>query len=243
MRANLELAREKYRRHAAYYDRVAAPALGAAFQREAVALLRLEAGDVVVDVGCGTGSNFPFIESAIGETGRLMGIDLSPEMLEQARARAAAKSWTNVTLINTSAEEAHIGEEADALLFSFTHDVLQSPRALRNIFRHAKRGARVAACGIKWAPWWSFPLNYFVWQLASQYQTTYEGLSRPWARLADFVPDLDVRLRAFGTVYVASGAAPGAGELVARTAQQGAPLGCGARPPAGERSCWGGMLR
>jgi demethylmenaquinone methyltransferase/2-methoxy-6-polyprenyl-1,4-benzoquinol methylase len=231
MAGNLELAKEKYRRHAAHYDQVGAPALGAAFQREAVALLRLGAGDVVVDVGCGTGSNFPLIEAAIGETGRLIGIDLSREMLERARGRVAANGWTNVRLINASAEEAQIQAEADAVLFSFAHDVLQSPRALRNVFQHAKPGARVAACGIKWAPWWSFPLNYFIYQLAWQYQTTYEGLARPWAHLAEFVSHLDVSLRAFGTVYVASGTTPGAAQREEANRSKERSIGRGASHP------------
>lgn len=97
--------KELYRLHAPWYDSVAAPALGSSFQHEAVSYLRLKPGDVVLDVACGIGSTFTLIKQKIGETGHLIGIDLSPEMLQQARARVVANGLTNVLLINASAEE------------------------------------------------------------------------------------------------------------------------------------------
>jgi len=204
-----ELARQKYRLHAPWYDSVAAPLLGASYQREAVSLLHLGAGDVVVDVACGTGINFPLIEQGIAHTGHLIGVDVSPEMLREAHIRVVSHGWTNVTLINAPAEEAQIHQTVDAFLFSFAHDVLQSPRALRNLFQHARRGARVAACGIKWAPWWSFPSNLFVFQIAQQYHVVHEGLSKPWGHLTAFVSNLEIRLMAFETIYMACGTVTG----------------------------------
>ncbi len=199
------LVRKIYRRHAPWYDRVAAPFWGLAYQLEAVSCLGLKAGDIVVDVACGTGSNFTVIERFIGESGYLIGIDLSPEMLHQAHLRVAANGWSNVTLINTSVEEAQIGDMADAFLFSFAHDVLQSPVALRNLFQYADEGTRVAACGIKWAPWWNFSMNCLVFQIAQQYHTVRTGMAEPWSLLAKFIPDLQIRERAFDSVYVACG--------------------------------------
>lgn len=200
-----QLVREIYRQHAIWYDTIAAPMLGSIFQLEAVSALRLNPGDVAVDVACGTGSNFTLIEQRIGDAGFLIGIDLSPEMLQQAHACVVAHGWTNVSLINASAEEAQFREKADAFLFSFAHDALQSTRALFNLFQRAKPGARVAACGLKCAPWWNFPLNYFVYQIAWQYHTIHDGLSEPWKHLAQFTSNLEVRVRAFETIYVAYG--------------------------------------
>ncbi len=205
MRTQHELTREKYRRHAPSYDSVAAPLLGAAYQHEAVVLLGLVPGDVVVDVGCGTGSNFASIERGIGEKGHLFGVDLSPEMLEQARALVDSRGWDNVSLINASAEEVQIRPSVDAFLFSFAHDVLQSSHALHNLFKHASKGARVAACGIKWAPWWNLALNLYIFQVAQQYHTVQKGLSEPWGQLRPFLSNLELRLWAFETIYVVSG--------------------------------------
>ncbi len=206
MPTDQELARRKYRKHADHYDR-SGPGLAGIIRKELVSLLELTPGETVFDVACGTGLSFPFLQDAIGETGHLVGIDLSSEMLEQAQDRVETNGWRNVILIQGPAEEVEIPYQADALIFCFTHDVLQSRRALRNVLDHAKTGARVAAFGPKWAPWWVFPINLLMYYLLRRYATTTEGLSRPWEHLARFVPDLHVRSRALGAFYTASGTA------------------------------------
>jgi ubiquinone/menaquinone biosynthesis C-methylase UbiE len=205
MATSYQLVKEIYRRLAPCYDRVAAPALGLRFQKEAVSYLDLKTGDVVVDVACGTGSNFTFIERFIGDSGHLIGIDLSAEMLHQAHLRVAVNRWSNVTLINSPAEEAQFLTTANAFLFSFAHDVLQSPDALDNLFQYATEGTRVAACGIKWAPWWNFSMNWLIFQIAQRYHTVHTGLEKPWEKLAKFVSDPIINTRAFDTIYVAHG--------------------------------------
>jgi ubiquinone/menaquinone biosynthesis C-methylase UbiE len=202
-----ELAQTKYRRIAPWFDSIAAPFLGAAYQREAVSLLHLKTGDVVVDVACGTGSNFAAIERGIGQSGRLIGVDLSEEMLQRARARVASSGWTNVTLIESAIERAKFDTAVDALLFSFAHDVLQSPCALRNLFQHAGPGARVAACGIKLPPIWNVPAAFSILEIARHCHVVDSGLSKPWTHLLAFVSDPEIRLRAFETIYVVHGTA------------------------------------
>jgi ubiquinone/menaquinone biosynthesis C-methylase UbiE len=44
-------------------------------------MLAPASGSVVLDMGCGTGLNFVGLEEAIGPRGRLIGIDLSSDML------------------------------------------------------------------------------------------------------------------------------------------------------------------
>ncbi|MBD0740897.1 class I SAM-dependent methyltransferase [Streptomyces sp. CBMA152] len=50
----------------------------------AVAELGLRAGDTVLDAGCGTGRALPPLRDAVGPTGAVLGVDLTPEMLEAA---------------------------------------------------------------------------------------------------------------------------------------------------------------
>ena len=47
-------------------------------------------GDAVLDVACGTGLSFPLLEEAIGPAGRLVGVELSPEMAAIARRASIA---------------------------------------------------------------------------------------------------------------------------------------------------------
>jgi acyl dehydratase/ubiquinone/menaquinone biosynthesis C-methylase UbiE len=195
-----------YRGLAAGYDR--STAWLEPYRHRAVSQLRLRPGDVVVDVGCGTGLSFEPIQAAIVPGGRLIGIEPSPDMLAIARARVEEAGWDNVTLLEASAEEAVIPGPADAALFAFTHDVAQSPEALANVLGQLRPGGRVAAAGPKWSAF-APQLNPLVWQVAHQYVTTFEGFRRPWAELGRAVPDLSVEEGFFGCVYVAWGRLPG----------------------------------
>ncbi|MFC3735508.1 methyltransferase domain-containing protein [Paractinoplanes deccanensis] len=47
-------------------------------------------GDLALDVGCGTGRALPALATAVGPTGRVIGVDCTPEMLAQARTRSGA---------------------------------------------------------------------------------------------------------------------------------------------------------
>src|SRR3989304_5545577 len=141
MPANRQVALKKDRRAAGFYARAVARR-SERDRRRVIGLLRLRPGAVVFDVGCGTGLSFPLIEKAIGPGGRIVGIDQSGEMLGEGREEVGASGWQNVTLIEAPVEEADIGDEADAVLLCFTHDILQTRRALENVFRPVKAEAR-----------------------------------------------------------------------------------------------------
>jgi len=118
----------KYRQHAEDYDTTCGPTWP--IRERAVAALQLQPGQVVLDVGCGTGLSLALLRAAVGETGRIYGFDQSPEMLALARTRAASAGWHNVKLFETSAQALDLPEAVDALLFHYTHDILRSPLAL-----------------------------------------------------------------------------------------------------------------
>lgn len=197
-------ALEKYRRLAPRCDRRVA--LTSPLRRRAVALLRLATGEICLEVACGTGVNFQLIERRIGANGQLIGLDLSPEMLAQARERIERAGWRNVSLVQASVEEAELPAAPDALLFSLTHDVLQMPDGLANLFGQAAPGARVAAFGPKLASHLPALVNPVVRAAARPYVTTFEGLDRPWRHLERHVPGLSVRPVLAGGAYLAWGA-------------------------------------
>ncbi|MCY7412522.1 MAG: class I SAM-dependent methyltransferase [Salinibacterium sp.] len=68
-------------------------------------MLELVEGDTVLDVGCGTGLNFPMLVKAVGVTGRVIGLDRSPAMLHMARRRIAFNDWSNVTVVQADATD------------------------------------------------------------------------------------------------------------------------------------------
>jgi demethylmenaquinone methyltransferase/2-methoxy-6-polyprenyl-1,4-benzoquinol methylase len=168
-----------------------------------VTRLGLAPGQTVLDVGCGTGASFPFLEAAIGSTGRLIGVDQSPEMLARARDRVAREGWDNVTLVESPAAAATVDGPVDRVLVFYVHDVLRSPAALDRMLAGVRPGGRVVAAGPCWASRWAVPLNLWVWYIARPYHTTFEGFGRPWSHLAARVPDLEVERTVFGRRYVA----------------------------------------
>ena len=137
---------------------------------------------------------------------KVIGVEQSPEMLALARDRLSRLAWRNILLIEASLEEASLPAKADALLFCYTHDVLRSAAALRNLFCSARPGARVATCGVKRHPPWLAPLNVLVLWRSYGYLSTIEGLDRPWSLLASYCPDFAVRETFFwGSGYVGNG--------------------------------------
>jgi ubiquinone/menaquinone biosynthesis C-methylase UbiE len=200
-----EAALAQYRRRASVYDLELA--LFEPVRRRAVAALDLHRGQTVLDVACGTGLSLPLLVAAVGAAGHVVGIEQSPEMIEQARARVAERGWKNVLLVNAPVEAAALDTHADAALFHFTHDVLLQPQALRNVFDHLHPGARVVATGLKWAPAWAFPVNLLVLPAALHSVTSLAGLDAPWRSLQRHVRGLKVQSLLAGAVYLATGRA------------------------------------
>lgn len=171
----------------------------------AVELLDLQPGDVVLDVGCGTGLCFSRLREAVGESGRVIGVEQSIDMLGRAQARVADAGWANVDLILGSTEDVELPDRLDAALFCFTHDILRVPAAVENVVAHLRPGGRVSAVGPMWAPWWAPAMNLMIWYCTSPYVTTYEGFDAPWSYLAARVTNLSVERQELLGRYFASG--------------------------------------
>ena len=202
-RTGVGQAVDKYRKHAAGYDASAQRTMP--LRRKVVAMLGLAPGETVLDVACGTGLSIPLLREAVGPAGRVVGVEVSPDMIRLARNRVAAAGWGNVTLLEASMEEAALDRQFDAVLFNYTHDVLQSPAALGRIFAFARPGARVAVAGIKHPAPWLFPLRLYRLVKARPYVTTLRGLDRPWHLLESYVADLQIEPVMLGTNYLAFG--------------------------------------
>lgn len=78
-------------------------------KKNAIEQLSLEQGNLVINLPCGTGQNFEYIEAYLKGTGMVVGIDLSEGMLEKAKGKVADNNWKNIKLFHADAR--HIDNE------------------------------------------------------------------------------------------------------------------------------------
>ncbi len=96
---------ELYRKRARNYDLTANLYYVFGFREQAyrertVRALNLHQRDTVVELCCGTGLNFHLLQEKIGPQGRIIGVDITEAMLEQAHDRARQQGWDNVELVH-----------------------------------------------------------------------------------------------------------------------------------------------
>ena len=203
MAADLARAVEHYRDLAPRYDHFTRRINS--IRQRAIDALHLRPGDVVLDAGCGTGWCLPRLARAVGPAGRIVAFDPSPEMLALARTRLPGGSRPPVELLRASAEDASLPHPPDAILFSYTHDLIRSRRGLANVFAQARPGARVAATSTKLYAPWLFPANWYLRYSHRAYITNFEGFEAPWSILETLLDDFRVETSGATQHYVATG--------------------------------------
>src|SRR5258706_9970882 len=108
------------------------------FRDRVVSLARLEPGESILDVGCGTGTLAIAAKRLLGPSGRAHGIDASPEMVARARKKAK-KAGVEIEFTNAIAETLPFQDaQFDAVLSSMV--IHHLPRAMRpRCFREMRR--------------------------------------------------------------------------------------------------------
>lgn len=128
------------------YDQVGPPfyaRVGAAL----VSRLEPRHGDHVLDAGCGRGACLFAAATAIGPTGRAVGIDSSPGMVRETSAEAESRGLANVTVAVGDAEAPGFSDASfDAVLSGFVLRLLPNPQvALQAYARLLRPGGRLGA--------------------------------------------------------------------------------------------------
>ena len=199
------LAIERYRAMAREYD--ASCWRIEPLRALAIQSLALQPGERVLDVACGTGSTVVTMAQQVGPTGQVLGIEQCPEMADIARQRLRDAGIAHAEIVTADMHLVSRAFAADAVLCSFTHDVLQSPAAIARIRQLSSPGARLAVLGVRTLPWlWGWPVNLFIMWRARRYLTTFHGLRDPCALLRPLCETLELKgAWHAGTSYLAVG--------------------------------------
>jgi SAM-dependent methyltransferase len=109
------------------------------------ALGRISPGAHVLDLGCGAGTDTLVAAQMVGAAGRVVGVDMTPEMLANARAAASEMRATNVEFVESEAEHLPFADESfDVVISNGVIDLIPDKDAVfGEIFRVLRPGGRM----------------------------------------------------------------------------------------------------
>ncbi len=111
---------------------------------------KIKTGDVVVDLGSGAGNDAFVARSVVGETGRVIGIDITDRMIDKARTNAAKLNFTNVEFHQGDIENMPLaGGIADVVVSNCALNLVPDKvQAFAETFRILKNGGHFSVSDI-----------------------------------------------------------------------------------------------
>lgn len=127
-------------------------------RRRAAATLDLRPNARLLEVGCGTGLNFPYLLDYLDpHDGHLVGLDFSAEMLARAKNRINRQNWSNVDLVQADAAKMSFDRPFDAIFFGYSLTMIPDwPASLDRAAELLVPGGRIVVLDfsrfLRWGP-------------------------------------------------------------------------------------------
>lgn len=180
-----------------------------AYRKIAVRALDLNPGDTVVEICCGTGLNFDLLQQKVGPQGRIIGVDLTAAMLEEADRRVRSRHWSNVTLVQSDAADFEFPTPVDAVISTFALTLVpEYDQVIKNAASALAAGKRLAILDFKLPEKWPMWLIRFFVILTRPFGVTLDLSERHlWESVGRHMTPVAFEELYFGAVYLSVGQA------------------------------------
>ena len=175
--------------------------------------LKLKPGEVVADIGAGTGYFSRRLARKVGATGRVLGVDIQPEMLILLTNRMAAIGITNVVPILGSATDPKLpAASVDLVLMVDVYHEFDFPSEIMEaLCRSVKPGGRVVFVEYRGEDP-TVPIKPLHKMTELQVKKEMSVLPLDWVQTLEVLPRQHIIVFRKRPLKVSSGSAPGWGE-------------------------------
>lgn len=147
------------------------------------------------------------LENIVGPKGKIIGVDLTDEMLKQAQRRVEKNSWSNVELVKSDAALYQFPSEIDGVISTFA--LTLSPefdKVIKNGCKALKTGKRWVVLDLKMPSNWLRHFAPLLIFLTRPFGVTKDlAIRHPWESINKYLENIYLEEFYMGFVYIAIG--------------------------------------
>ncbi len=160
-----------------------------------------------MEVGCGTGLNFRFLRGVVGEEGKVIGVDLTPEMLKEAEDRIKRNGWENVELVQSDAAAYEFPEGINGVISTFAITLIpEYDRIIKKGAEALAQSGRLVVGDFRRPEAWPEWLVKLFVVITRPFGVTMDLAERtPWKSVARYLRPVAFEEYYFKSVYISVG--------------------------------------